>query len=367
MKRLIFCLLLFCFIQCQTVYAADSWPNNAIENTTTKSNGKGVRIAVIDTGISVNAIDKARIAGGMNYITDDSDTEDKIGHGTAMAGIIIGMESKELIGIAPDAMLVPLVYCTKDKDGNIVNGNTTTLAKCIRDAVDGYKCQVLLIGAGTNENSNDLQAAIEHAEEKGVVVISSVGNENEDYPEYVYYPAAYKTVLGVTALREDGDIATFSQRNSSVALSAPGTELKVATINGRTVKAYGTSYAAAFVAGAAVQILSEYQELTPEQVRKALCNTAKDICAKGYDTDSGYGVLQVKAALANAKSMHKANRKEASQALRNIAICLLFVILLSSVAAVIMIRKRRAQNKIPDGQLHTSGVNKDNAGAKDQS
>lgn len=341
MKRLIFCLLLFCFIQCQTVYAAESWPNDVISNTNTNSNGKGVLIAIIDTGISANAIDKARIAEGKNYITEDSDTEDKIGHGTAMAGIIVGMGAKDLIGTAPDAMLVPLVYCTKDEDGNIVNGGTTMLAKCIRDAVDIYKCQAILIGAGTNENSIDLQSAIKHAEKRGAVVVSSVGNENEDYPQNVYYPAAYETVLGVTALREDGGIATFAQRNTSVDLSAPGTDLKVATIHGRTVKAYGTSYAAAFVTGAAAQILSDNQYLTPKQVREALCNTAKDICEKGYDEESGYGVLQVETALAYAKPINEAAKRQQ----KIITICLSIAILLSLGAVALIIRKRRAQKK----------------------
>jgi len=348
MKRQIFCVFISCFLLCQSVYAAESWPNDVIGIISTKTDGEGVRIAVIDTGISINAIDSSRISKGKNYITNNSDTEDKVGHGTAMAGILVGMESKELIGIAPNATLVPLVYCTKDMDGNTVNGGVEMLVKSIRDAVDKFECQVILIGAGANENSIDLQSAIEHAEKKGAVVVSSVGNENEQYPEYVYYPAAYESVLGVAAIREDGGIATFSQRNSSVSLSAPGTNLQVATIRGKTVKAFGTSYAAAFVAGGAAQLLSEYSSLTPKQVRLALCDTAMDICTEGYDTESGYGVIQIEKALVYAKPIDESNQKEAKEVQQKIILvsCLLVAIVLSLGASVFIIRRKRVMNKI---------------------
>ncbi|SEW33654.1 S8 family peptidase [[Clostridium] fimetarium] len=353
MKRRIFCVIMMCTILCQPVYAAESWPNSAIGNTSNtstarnESGGKGVRIAVIDTGISVNAIAKERISKGKNYITGNTDTEDKIGHGTAMAGIIVGMESKDLTGIAPNATLVPLVYYTKDENENIVDGGVEMLAKAIRESVDKFDCQIILIGAGTNDNSKDLQSAIEHAEKKGAVVISSVGNENEDFPDYIYYPAAYETVIGVAALREDGGIATFSQRNSSVDLSAPGTDLKVATIRGKTIKAYGTSYSAAFVAAAAAQLLSDFSSLTPEQVRLSLCNSSKDMGSEGYDSESGYGVLQIDGALGYAKPMDEANRKEAAKMQKKIILftCVSFAMVLVLGSTAFVIKRRHTLKK----------------------
>ena len=350
MKRRIFCIIILCSILCQPVYAAESWPNSAIENTSTTSNesgGKGVRIAVVDTGICVNAIAEERISKGKNYITGNTDTEDKVGHGTAMAGIIVGMESKDLTGIAPNATLVPLLYYTKDENEKIVDGGVELLAKAIRESVDKFDCQIVLIGAGTNENTKDLQSAIEHAEKKGAVVISSVGNENEDFPNYIYYPAAYETVIGVAALREDGGIATFSQRNASVDLSAPGTDLKVATIRGKTIKAYGTSYSAAFVAAAAAQLLSKFPSLTPEQVRLALCNSSKDIGTEGYDNESGYGVLQIEGALDYAKSVNETNRKESVKMQKKIILftCLSFAMVLVLGSAVFVIKRRHTLKK----------------------
>lgn len=360
MKRRIYCVTILCLVLCtvlcsvwctalcRPVYAAESWPNSAIGNTTTESGGKGVRIAVIDTGISTNAIAKERIAEGKNYITGNTDTDDKIGHGTAMAGIIVGMTSNDLTGIAPNATLVPFVYYTKDENEKIVDGGVEMLAKAVRESVDKFDCQIILIGAGTNESSGALKSAIEHAEKKGAVVIASVGNENEELPDNIYYPAAYETVIGVASLREDGGIATFSQRNSTVDISAPGTDLKVATIRGKTIKAYGTSYSAAFVSAAVAQLISEFKSLTPEQVRLTLSNSSKDMGTAGYDTESGYGVLQIKAALEYAGPIDEANREESAKKLKKIilitGVSLVGVAVLGSMLFVIM-RRRSLKNQ----------------------
>lgn len=62
-------------------------------------------------------------------------------------GIIVGMESNDLTGIAPNATLVPLVYYTKDENEKMVDGGVETLAKAVRESVDKFDCQVILIGA----------------------------------------------------------------------------------------------------------------------------------------------------------------------------------------------------------------------------
>lgn len=334
MKRRMVCFfIMWCFLS-QTA-AADPWPDSSLDREETTIKGKEVKIAIIDTGISSSAIDKKRIVEGKNYVDVDAGTEDKVGHGTAIAGII-----SELV---TEASLVPLVCFSKDESGNHINGGTESLIKAIRDAVNYFKCNVIVIGSGIREDSKEIKAAIEQAEKKGAVVVSSVGNENEKNPEFVYYPAAYKTVLGVAALREDGNIAEFSQRNEFVSLSAPGVNLQVLTIRGKRVKAFGTSYAAAFVAGAVAQIRSECPSLDPQQVRNALCETAKDIGAVGFDYESGYGALQIKDALFSAKAMealYDEQRGQESRITRSASIAVGLLLLLGGSGYVIF-RKRK--------------------------
>jgi len=335
-KTLAALILLVILARTSMVLAAEarSWPNGAIDWTPAKTNGQGSRIALIDTGISEQAIDPVHLDEGYNYLEQSRDTDDRVGHGTALAGILLGLPAKNQPGIAPDAVLVPLVYYSQDAAGKVLDGGSDLLAQAIRDAAQVYQCQIILIGAGTIGDSEDLQSAIAYAEKQGVVVVAAVGNENEDHPEVEFFPAAYETVLGVAALRADEGIATFSQRNESVKLSAPGTDLKVATVRGRTVRAFGTSYAAAYVAGGVALLRAEYPSLTPGQVRSVLLATARDIGTQGYDVDSGYGVLQINKALSKARALDEINRAQATGRLRWIVILTTIILALLLAAGV---------------------------------
>lgn len=347
MKKILASLILLVILaRTSTVLAADtgSWPTGAIDWTPAKSTGQGSRIALIDTGISGPAIDPVHLDEGYNYLEQSRDTDDRVGHGTALAGILLGLPAKNQPGIAPDAVLVPLVYYSQDAAGKVLDGGSELLAQAIRDAAQVYQCQIILIGAGTIGDSEDLQSAIAYAEQQGVVVVAAVGNENEDHPDVEFFPAAYETVLGVAALRADEGIATFSQRNQSVKLSAPGTDLKVATVRGRTVRAFGTSYAAAYVAGGVALLKAEYPSLTPGQVRSVLLATARDIGTQGYDEDSGYGVLQINKALSKARALDETNRAAAAVRLRWIVI-LATVLLAAGVGIWIHLTRKKARGE----------------------
>lgn len=262
------------------------------------ADGVEVRIAVIDTGICVEAIKPANLITGANYLSPSAGTNDFIGHGTAVAGIILGSDEVYIKGIAPKAKLVPLVIATKMEDGEKLIGDSELLVQAIRDAIDLYDCRIINISAGTVSTGDQLQSAVEYAEEKGVILISSVGNDNQYYPENIYYPAAYETVLGISALKRNGEVARFSQRNDSVFICAPGDRLKLASITeGKTTFGSGTSYATAYVSGVVALLLSEDPDLTPEEIRKILSGSAMDLNEAGYDTTSGWGALNADAAL----------------------------------------------------------------------
>lgn len=244
-----------------------------------------IRVALIDTGISPLAIDPEHIGEGKNYALPDRDTADVLGHGTALAGLILDT--------APDAILIPLVYSTRTTGGKSVQCNVKTIAQIIRDAVDVYDCRVINISAGITQDVPALRDAINYAEEQGVVVVAAVGNTHRTTPKLSYYPACYDTVIGVGALRRDGKVASFSQRHG-VSLVAPGDAVKVRDLQGRTTTASGTSYAAAQVTGAVATLLAKSPDLTPAQVREHLFKNAVDLGQAGFDADSGYGALRMK-------------------------------------------------------------------------
>ncbi len=285
MRKRLMCSLLALVIFSQPVFASEL------------PTGKDIKIAIIDTGISTKAINSKQLEQGYNYIEENTDTEDKIGHGTAIAGLIAGSSSTNLSGIASNVKLVPLVYQTKDQNGNIKKGNHEILAKAIRDAVDVYDCCIINLSVGTTMESTLLRDAVEYAEEKNVVVISSVGNTNKKSPDSLYYPASYPTVIGVGSVNKKGRVSDFSQRNKSVMLVAQGEKIWTVSIGGKALLTNGTSFATASVSGAAAVLLSSNPKLSAEEVRSILYKSATDILESGYDTDSGWGILNLDEAL----------------------------------------------------------------------
>lgn len=256
----------------------------------------GVRIAIIDTGISTEALGRDQIATGQNYILPNKDTEDHLGHGTAIASLILGKPDRNLLGAYPEAILVPLVYVSLDGK-KIVKGDAAMIAHSIYDAVDLFSCRVINLSAGVLVDSKELKDACDYAEKKGVVIVSAVGNDYQTSPQSIYYPAAYDTVIGVGAINSSGEVASFSQRNSSVDLVANGEELWVSRASGRMTDVSGTSYACAYVSAAAAMLLSKNPELSPKDVREILFSTSNDLGIAGYDIENGYGALNVEKAL----------------------------------------------------------------------
>lgn len=247
-----------------------------------------IRVAVIDSGISTKAIPPERVAKGHNYVTNSDDTQDTYNHGTSTASVILQF--------APYAKLVPLV-CTRYQDGRVTQVNSKKVAQMVRDAVNTYACDVILVNAGIIKPDEELKLAVEEAEQEGVLVIAPVGNENESIPDKVYYPAGYETVLGVGALNEDADNAmAYSQRGEAVYLLAPGLMPSVFMSGTETYEA-GTSTSAACTAGAVARILEKSPSLTPQQLRDLLKETAVDVNGEGYDTATGWGALNAASAL----------------------------------------------------------------------
>lgn len=259
-----------------------------------------VRIAIIDTGISTAAISERNLDKGRNYILSNATTEDTMGHGTAVAAIIAGSETAGVTGLYPEAVLVPLVYYSKNEDNTAFKGDLPMLAQIIRDAVDVYGCRIINISSGARVDTPTLRDAVAWAEQRGVLVVSCAGNDGDGT---AYYPGAFSTVLcaGTVNPEEDGP-ASFSNRHSGLDLLAPGIKLKTANIKGEAVTVNGTSYSTAWVTGIAASLLTADPTLTPYRIRQVLCNTARDICSEGYDEDSGWGVVDLAAAMAKLQA-----------------------------------------------------------------
>ena len=247
-----------------------------------------VRIAFIDSGISTKHIDSSRVLQGANYIFPESDTEDRVGHGTATAGLVLGAPDLGVTGVCQSALAVPLVVVDTYPSGSVKNGGPKALCEAIYDAVDRFDCRVINISLCTTEDSAELRAAVEYAEAHCVILVAAVGNDGEDGK--TYYPAAYETVIAVGSTSGD-EVALFSQSGADIL--AEGVDLLTASNrNGALPEVVsGTSYSCALISGVCARMLATDPKRTPEDVRKDLYSEAKDLLEPGFDKRSGWGVI----------------------------------------------------------------------------
>lgn len=259
MKRNIFCVLCLIFALLFGGCATDQ----------ESPEPSPVIIGIIDTGISTRAISADHILEGKNYLNPEDSTEDTYGHGTAVASVIL----KHF----PEGQLVPLISNVYDK-GKINQVDNDVLAQMIKDAVDVYHCQIINLSLGLILDKPEVRAAVEYAEEKGILLVASVGNDYDTDGEFRYFPAAYETVLAVGSVNQEGSaISEFSQRGDWVNVYAPGEEIEIATLSGASRESQGTSFSAAYVTARTAQLLQENPRLSSAKLREKILENAVEL------------------------------------------------------------------------------------------
>jgi len=266
--------------------------------------GKGVNVAILDTGVDYDHPDLAgNIAGGINYAGSwwkDGSTnklywDDKYGHGSYCAGIVAALNNNiGVVGVAPGASLWA-VKVLGDNGYGYISDIIQGLEWCVDNGID-----IASMSFGAAEYSESLANACNAAYNAGVLLVAAAGNEKGGP---VIYPAAYKSVIAVSATNTNDVIADFSSVGPEVELAAPGVNIKSTYTNGQYAIGSGTSAACPHVAGAAALAWAAEPSLTAEQLRIKLQQTAEDLGAAGRDNLYGYGLVNA-AAAAQAADIH---------------------------------------------------------------
>jgi type VII secretion-associated serine protease mycosin len=260
-----------------------------------KSTGANVVVAVIDTGVDATHPDlKGQVLAEYDVInsTTNATSSDENGHGTHVAGTIAADAGNEIgiSGIAPHAKILPIRVL--DKDGS---GYMSDAATGIIYAAD-HGATVINMSLGSPEKVTAVTNAIAYARGKGVTVIAAAGNDRQAGSP-TSYPAADPGVIAVSATDENDRIADYSNAGAYVDVAAPGSDI-LSTTKGTYQSWNGTSMASPHVAAIAALLESSHRALTPDQIEKAIENSAVDLGAKGKDNDFGYGRVDAAAALA---------------------------------------------------------------------
>ncbi len=257
-----------------------------------------VIIAIIDSGVDINHPDLAgKIVGGVlgkgkDFVNNDDNAQDDFGHGTHVAGIAAASSNNGfgVSGVSWGAKIMPVKVLNSGGGGTFANA-----ANGIIWAADSG-AQIINLSLGSTSPSITLQNAINYAYGQGVTIVAAAGNDNGA----VRYPAAYSNVIAVGAT--DSANARYGSSNYGTELDvvAPGVNIYSTRLGGTYGNNTGTSMSAAYVAGAAA-ILRNYIS-SPSAIQTRLESTALDLGAAGYDTSTGFGLIQLDAALLNIPS-----------------------------------------------------------------
>lgn len=201
-----------------------------------KGKGAGVKIAVIDTGITRNHYDlRDRIKGGVSFVSGGQN-----GHGTHVAGIIVAeMNQRGIVGVAPEAHLYD-VRAFDEEGKSSLSTILRAISWCIENEMD-----IVNMSFGMPQYSEALARIVQKANDRGIVLVASAGNNGGE----VEYPARYKGVIGVSAIDQNGKLAEFSSRGKGADRKAPGVEI-LSTWPGNQFRTLnGTSMAAPHITG----------------------------------------------------------------------------------------------------------------------
>ena len=217
-----------------------------------QTKGKGVTVAILDTGCDLTHPDlKEQIVGGRNFTEDDNGNPDVYkdynGHGTHVAGTIAAIQNNDgVVGVAPEAKL--LIIKVLDKNGS---GQYEWIINGLNYAIE-QKADIISMSLGGPVDVPELHEAIQKAVNNNILVVCAAGNEGDgnDTTDEFAYPGAYNEVIGVGAIDLERNSSRFTNSNNEVDLVAPGEKILSTYLNGKYASLSGTSMATPHVSGA---------------------------------------------------------------------------------------------------------------------
>ncbi len=251
----------------------------------------GVAVAVLDDRVDSSVSDLNQQTTWLNN-TSVADS-----HGTMVASTISAVVGRgPVVGVFPGTPI--LSY-------GLTSFSCADVARGIDKAI-AAGARVINMSLGTEQGCFTMYAAIQRAYAKDVLSVASAGNEfSEGNP--TEYPAAFPHVVSVAATDSAGQVSDFSNANAAVDVAAPGVDVPVDVplrfdteddaADGVTT-ADGTSFSSPITAGAAAWIAAARPDLKVGQIADLLKKGATDIKPKGYDRNTGFGLINIPASLA---------------------------------------------------------------------
>jgi len=260
---------------------------SAWDSTVGSSN---ITIAIIDTGIDIyheefsgriSTLSKNVVTG----VTGLSAVDDDYGHGTMVAGII-GATKDNTVGIAGITQNTVLLVIKANELGEGSFKDSSIIAGIYYAIAQG--ADIINLSLGSTYPNADTEKAINAATEAGIIVVGASGNDGSSD---LMYPASFENVISVSALDSTKTIASYSNYNNQVDISAPGSDIITTSMDGGYMSGSGTSFAAPHVSGILSLYLSLYPDASVSEVKSKLYLTATDLGTTGVDSYYGNGLI----------------------------------------------------------------------------
>jgi Subtilase family len=260
--------------------------------------GPGKPVTVLDTGVDVSHPEFRGRPDTIPLNTITFNDDDRGSHGTAVASLLAApVNGVGLVGVYPQARLQ--VWDGYDLSFGAVIAGLAAASRAGPGVVN------LSLGYPEGAFGGNLLApvtdAINAAVRRGMLVVAAAGNERQ-YGSPALLPAGLPHVLTVASTDSNSAISYFSNAGPATDLAAPGERVPVATPLTIDPAGYrlgsGTSFSAPIVAGAAAWVWTTRPRLDASQLFEVMRRSARDLGPPGFDADSGFGMLDVPAALA---------------------------------------------------------------------
>lgn len=262
------------------------WHMKPIIPLWTKVTGKGIKVAILDTGKKKHDVLPEPIEA-QSFIQGES-WDDGNGHGSHCSGTVLGREG---IGLAPDASLI--IGKVLSNGGS---GSSQAIADGINWAVDSG-ADIISMSLGSSSPFAPMQNALKRAWTKGVLVVSAAGNSGfNGSNNTIGYPAKYPESLCIGASASNGERASFSSGGREMDIVCPGQDIISCSLTNTYRSMSGTSMATPFFAGLLALILELMRREgyaaweSIEAVRAFLAANSDDRGNPGRDPSWGFGV-----------------------------------------------------------------------------
>lgn len=264
------------------VYDPSQTHNEAAQTSTPAAiplrNGAGVRIGMIDSGVSTDHPSLRGASVQAQSFTGEAQPSPSP-HGTAVASLLVGRDS-QFHGIAPGARLYSADVFGESVEGGSAESIASALIWMAQQGVNVVNISL------TGPPNRGLDAVCRAIMARGMILVAAVGNDGPTAP--VAYPAAIPGVVAVTAVDAAHRVLLSANRGPQIAFSSYGVSVTAAVDDGGYETMSGTSFAAPIVAA---ELALRCRATDAQQAMQSLTSNALDLGAPGRDDIYGYGFV----------------------------------------------------------------------------